>query len=491
MTLLRFRILSITAIFATFSLLVSIPLTSAVNAKVSEITSISAVSLETQTAFLPLIQNRYDHEVRPPVFGVQMYGNTTSPPFHSFLLDSGASWLRASVSWRSAQEEYSEPPIYDWADVDGALSAARSDSGELSMIATISDNPAWAATYSNGPIDPEDMDSFVAFVQAVVERYDGDGLDDAPTSPVVTHWEFYNEPDNTAAQGGDPHWGGEGDQYAQMLASIYSPVKTANPDAQVLLGGLAYDWFIEDEGPFDSQFLDDVLSAGGGDYFDIMNFHIYPYFWSNWTDQESPALLEKAEYLRDVLAGYGYSDKPFVITEAGWHSNVPDNPDAPASSPEEQARYVVELFTQAIAADSDGMIWWMLYDIGGFYPYDNGLITNEAVPQTKPSFTAYQVISSELETAVFQRILSDAETKASDMEAYEFIDRIQGRAIYIAWLDPVDASGTKPLKVPASTAVIRTIYGEPFIVLDGQDGRLDGFVTVNIGAQPKYIEVEW
>jgi len=204
---------------------------------------------------------------------------------------------------------------------------------------------------------------------------------------------------------------------------------------------------------------------------------------------ESPALLEKAEFLKDKLAAYGYPDKPIIVTEAGWHSNVPQNPDAPASSPEEQARYVVELFTQNMAAGSELMIWWMLYDVGGFYPYNNGLVTNEPTPQTKPSFVAYQVAVSELETAHFQRILPDNETNASEMEAYEFNDNIQGRTLYVAWLDPIDAAGTKPLHVPASSAVIRDIYGASYSLSDGQDGQADGYVTVSIGGQPVYIEV--
>jgi len=459
MTSIRAIILFILAALVTIVLLVSNPSSAGVDAKVLESSAIRAGLVESQPVFLPLIQNRYDPALKPPIFGVQMYGSTTSSQFHPYLIDSRATWIRVPISWGITEPVHTEPATYDWTSIDNVLSAAWPDAGGFSIIANIDVNPAWAAPYPNGPIDPDHFDSFAAFIQAVVERYDGDGLDDAPDSPIVTYWEFYNEPDNTASQGGEPHWGGAGDEYAQMLSAIYSPLKIANHNAQILLGGIAYDWFIEDGGPFDSQFLDDVLTAGGGDYFDIMNFHIYPYFWFNWTDMESPALLEKAEFLKDKLASHGYPNKPFIVTEAGWHSNVPQNPDAPASSPEEQSRYVVELFSQAMAADVDVMIWWMLYDSGGPYPYDTGLITNETTPQTKPAFDAYQIAVSELGTAHFQRILPEGETNAPEMEAYEFKDKVQGRTLYVAWLDPIDASGTKSLRVPASTATIRDIYG--------------------------------
>ena len=69
----------------------------------------------------------------------------------------------------------------------------------------------------------------------------------------------------------------------------------------MLLGGIAYDWFYDqNNGNFNRYFLDDVLTAGGGDYFDIMNFHQYPAFASNWLPpgSEGPGLIEKTLALR-------------------------------------------------------------------------------------------------------------------------------------------------------------------------------------------------
>jgi len=287
MNLTRSTKLLFFAVFMMIATLTASTLTTTEGGELQAETLDQAGGLELEPLFLPLILNRYDHLLNPPIFGVQMYGSTTSSQFYPSLIDSGATWIRVPISWRSTEPLPTVPSTYDWTSTDHILSAAWPEAGGLSIIANIDTNPTWAATYPHGPIYSDALDSFAAFVQAAVERYDGDGLQDAPGSPVVTHWEFYNEPDNTAGHGGEPHWGGAGAEYAIMLSTIYTPVKTANPDAQVLLGGLAYDWFLEDGGPFDSQFLDDVLTAGGGDYFDIMNFHIYPYFWFNWTDMES------------------------------------------------------------------------------------------------------------------------------------------------------------------------------------------------------------
>lgn len=449
---------------------------------------------EQETQYLPLLARNHDPTLGEPVFGVQMYGNTgESSPYHPWLIGSDATWLRVPISWRNTEPNDVDPPSYNWSSVDVSLSAAGANSATLSLIATVSDNPTWAATYRNGPIDQEDLGDFAEFLAALVERYDGDGIEDAPGSPLVRHWELYNEPDDLLGPGLEPHWGGYGDQYAQMLSIVYPAVKNADPRAQVLLGGLAYDWWEDQGGHFDRDFLDDVMLAGGGEYFDVMNFHIYPIFWYNWTDQESPGLLEKAEYLRDKMAFYGYPDRPMVITEAGWHSNYLEPPQ-PAGDEEIQARYVVELFTQNMAAEVQTMIWWMLYDPDPPYPYKNGLITNiqdDNPLQPKPSYLAFQVVVSELETAHFQGVLPPGQAGAPEMEAYEFSDNLQGRTVYVAWLDPIDTQAVEPLRVAASEATVRDIYGSSYPLSDGDDGQIDGFVTVDIGGQPVFIEVDW
>src|SRR5690606_12335089 len=118
-------------------------------------------------------------------------------------------------------------------------------------------------------------------------------------------------------------WGHAGDQYAAMLKKIYSPIKSANFSAQVVMGGIAYDNFIErDGGPFVENFLDDVLVHDGGQYFDIMNFHYYPAWKDGWIDGNQRGLPVKTARIREKLAAHNLA-KPIMITEAGWHNNVP------------------------------------------------------------------------------------------------------------------------------------------------------------------------
>ena len=93
----------------------------------------------------------------------------------------------------------------------------------LKVIAEIQGNPSWAAEFPGGP--PHDYDTLAQFMAAAVERYDGDGIDDAPGNIQIQHWELYNEPDNfdarLAVEGrGWGYWGHNGAAYAQMLKRV-------------------------------------------------------------------------------------------------------------------------------------------------------------------------------------------------------------------------------------------------------------------------------
>ncbi len=444
--------------------------------------------------YLPLIQNRVDSTLGIPIFGVQMYGGTSdTSKYHDALLGTNASWIRVEISWATAEPVSQVPPVYQWETIDNNLSAARENMGGLNIIATVNRSPSWAANNDTGPIKAAQLDEFSAFMKALVERYDGDGINDAPGSPVVLYWELYNEPDSNSIVS-DPKflppvgWGNHAEEYANMLETIYPEIKIANPQAKVVFGGIAYDWFESNGGKFVKSFFTDVLDAGGGNFFDVMNFHSYPAFYPVWTTNQGPGLYEKAAAIRSVLAEYEL-DVPLIVTEAGWHSNNASGPIIPGS-PQIQARYVVELFTQSMAADLDIMIWWMLYDVGGNYPYDTGLVTNAAVPVEKLAYQVYKRTVAELETAHFVRKLSNAETGNNLMEVYLFNDNVLQRNVYVAWLNRADTTNTATLRIPAAGATLRnSVTGSVSIITDGSDGINDGLITITVGANPLFVEI--
>lgn len=453
-----------------------------------------ASGVDNTITYLPVVQNKFDATLGIPIFGVQMYGNTSSTStFHDALVGTDASWLRVEVSWASAEPISESPPVYQWGSIDNNLAAARADMGALNIIATVNHAPSWAAQYSTGPINSANLEDFASFTKALVERYDGDGVDDAPGSPVILYWEMYNEPDSNSIVSSPSFlppvgWGNHGEEYAIMLEEVYPGIKIANPQAKVVFGGIAYDGYESAGGKFVESFLTDVLDAGGGNFFDVMNFHSYPAFYLRWTTNQGPGLYEKAVAIREVLADYELN-VPLIVTEMGWHSNNAPGPIIPGSQ-QIQARYVVELFTQSMAADLDLAIWWMLYDVGN-YPYDTGLVTNAGNPVEKLAFYVYQDVVAELATAHYVRKLTNAETGSNLMEVYLFNDNVFEHMVYVAWLNRVDTADVAPLRLPVSQATVKnSITGSVTAVADGNDGVNDGFITVMVGANPLFIEVD-
>jgi hypothetical protein len=415
-------------------------------------------------------------------FAVQIYGPTgLSSGLIPVIQASGATWIRNQVFWEEVEPVNQNPPQYNWSSVDQTVGAATHRC--FHKILTHVSSPAWAATNPPGPIDLVGLDRFAQYISALVERYDGDGINDAPGSPVVEYFEFYNEPDAGPRPDGEA-WGNHGALYADMLKAVYPAVKAANPNAQVVFGGIAYDGFTENGGVFVRRFLDDVLAAGGGDYFDIMNFHQYPAFSTAWTNNKGPGLREKTVAIRQKLAQYGL-DKPIIITETGWHNN--NHPIFPGSD-EIQSRYVVSLFAQGLAADVKINTWWPFIDIGPAYEYDSGLLTNNF--HLKPAYHVFRLMTRELTHAQFVSTLTNAQTGNADLEVHHFTDGLTGQTLYVAWRNPVNNPNLPglPLQLNANQVLVKDMYGTVSVVNDADDGSVNGRVTVSVG-RPVYIRV--
>lgn len=157
---------------------------------------------------------------------------------------------------------------------------------------------------------PCDMKAYGEFIGKVVERYDGDGVDDMPNLKTpVKYWEVLNEP---SMQGGSLGGAGEdlkffvgtSKEYFEILKTSYEAIKKADPDAKVLHAGMAgmHKNFVD--------FWTPIFELGAGKYFDIANIH-------------SISTTEKTEDLfvirfKRFLKKFGLEDKPIWVTEAQY-----------------------------------------------------------------------------------------------------------------------------------------------------------------------------
>jgi hypothetical protein len=345
----------------------------------------------------------------------------------------------------------------------------------LTPIVTVRGTPEWAQQIPGsacGPIKPEALDAFAAFMRELVARYS-----QAPYH--VRYWEIWNEPDaDTGVPGNSPFgcWGDPKDSYygggyyAEMLKRVYPAIKQADPSAQVVLGGLLLDCD-PDHPPAGkdchaAHFFEGVLRNGGGAAFDILAFHGYAYWsrekkdWdlSTWSARGG-AILGKLSFLRAVLARYN-TNKPIMLNEAAllcW-DNCPYNEYDLA-----QANYIVRLYTRAHAEGLMGAIWFTLDGPGW---RGDGLLDGAQMP--RQGYYTYKFLATLLKDAQF-----DGSFSKGALEGYTFR---KGTAVYhICWTN--DGSVVS-LPLPPNTATLYDKLGTPHALPDA---------TVNVGFEPVII----
>ncbi len=141
------------------------------------------------------------------------------------------------------------------------------------------------------------VESYEEWVGKVVERYDGDGTEDMPDLKYpIAHWEIGHEPE---PPGGEWIFFQRGPlAYEELYRIGFSSIKSADPNATVLLAGMA------GMTPNSVTYWRDVLQANR-QWEDVANIH---------SDEEAVD-FHAAKY-REFLDGLGFENRPFWVTEA-------------------------------------------------------------------------------------------------------------------------------------------------------------------------------
>ena len=197
---------------------------------------------------------------------------------------------------------------------------------------------------------PADLDGYAAFVRAVVERYDGDGVDDMPGLRLAPrYWELDNEPDlhfnlrpRTANRDTRAGTFETPEEYARVSIVTAQAIREADPTAKILLGGMYNPR--DDPG---RAYLDAVLAQPGmREAFDILNFHCY-------RDEDSLAAMDRTIAIAREVA----PDRPLWITEFGVSTE-----GKPFQNETWQARMLVGLYGEGLASGVARMFWHSLAD---------------------------------------------------------------------------------------------------------------------------------
>lgn len=198
---------------------------------------------------------------------------TGHPEAVEFVEKSGAKWARPHVGpflWEGIQESEDADYDFSWTD-DSVVKHQESNIGMMITLWPFADwdqkNRENAEECMVDDIDeflpdsqdkkhagnylpwyrcnPYDWEAYLAWVKAVVERYDGDGENDMQGLKYpIKHWEVSNEPDLQWHDEFDEidtlnFYKQEPEDYAELLIKTSKAIKEANPEAKILISGAA------------------------------------------------------------------------------------------------------------------------------------------------------------------------------------------------------------------------------------------------------------
>jgi hypothetical protein len=227
------------------------------------------------------------------------------------------------------------------------------------------------------------------FVFSAVNRYKPGGVlaqaNNWPAGMGVTHWEMWNEPDLSI------FWDGTTADYARLLKVGSLAVQQADPNAEVLFGGLANNsTYLNYYADILDIYSADPMAAGYGYFHDILATHSYSYAIQSWFHVDRN---------RNEQLSHNFL-KPIWLNETGvpaWNDYpgpVWDPSSGLRATMAEQADYLVQSTFYAVYAGAEAIFPFQLYDgcgnqpAGTDFPPHNGelcdengrLITNPAFP---------------------------------------------------------------------------------------------------------------
>lgn len=219
---------------------------------------------------------------------------------------AGFGWIRQRFPWDQIEPE---PGVYRWAPWDGIVADANVRG--LELVAVLDGSPDWARS----PVDainplapPASRADFGRFAAAFAQRY----------GASLRFYQVWDEP-NIA-----PHWGDRlvaPSDYTGLLREAAVQVRSADPDAVILLAALAPN--VEPGGlnQSDLAYLDALYASGAAPWFDAVAAQPYGFDRPPDDPPAADALnFRRAELLRQVMLHHGDPGTPVWLTSFGWHS---------------------------------------------------------------------------------------------------------------------------------------------------------------------------
>ncbi len=410
------------------------------------------------------------------------------------MREAGVQWHREDFSWERLQPQRGGPyrwggDGYGFLNYDDAVTRLRTSG--LQIVGLLAYNPAWLKS-KTAPLD-DWIGDWEKFVRAVVSRYGRERGE-------IKHWEIWNEPNLRM-------YGYENglytiDHYARLLSVTRRAITEADPQAVIVLGGLASVWSEVPEHFHDTfDYLELLGAAGAWDSFDVLNLHAYRPGPPEGRFQRRERTMDFADEMQELdMLMQRFGAKPIWFTETGWGSH-----QGPYGiTEEEQAYYLVRWYALALQYPNVEKIFWYNFrnNLAYWTPYDN-LLFDESVPDwhmglirrtyplnpdaptlRKPAFAAYRTMTNLL--GGLDRIATLATGNRADLPGvYWYRYGKDERGVELLW--NLNASPTTiTLPCPCTEARLRHWNGALARIVTSDTGDLR--VTLPPHGEPIYLE---
>ena len=254
------------------------------------------------------------------------------------IRDSGIRLARADAFWQAVEPQPPGPDgqhDYDFTHLDFLAIAMANH--ELRWQPVLDYSALWASSVpGDDHAPPNDPDDFAAYAAAFAKRYGRGGTlwdqYDPKAEPPVTTYEIWNEPNLTGFWKPAP----DPERYMELYVRARAAIKAVDPDAVVLVGGLApgtgFERALYASRPDAAELIDGIA------------FHPYA--------TTPAAVLRAVRGLRATLEEVGDPDAPIHLTELGWVTNPPDTF---ITATEEQRAANLEAVTRALTWSDCGV----------------------------------------------------------------------------------------------------------------------------------------
>jgi GH35 family endo-1,4-beta-xylanase len=267
------------------------------------------------------------------------------------MTSMNVTWVRMDLDWSVVESERGQ---FDWAYPDKIVDEALAR--RMKVLVVIAYTPAWArsSAITDSAITshsrPDHLSDYASFARVAAERY-------APRG--VGSWEIWNEPNSSKFWPPRP----DANEYGGLFRVAAAAIRSVDPDATLLIGGLAPKYDESEGGTSPTDYLEQLYGNGAAQLADGIAVHPYsfPALPMDTGPQKIVGGFKDLPALHTVMDRHGEGRKKIWITEFGAPTGTGPN----AVSEEDQAETLLQARQQVQGWDWAGpLIYYELVDGG-------------------------------------------------------------------------------------------------------------------------------